>query len=437
MAWCVSLMLYLARLNNSPQTVKQQVLTHFKNEYHLRAKRAQCVGEVPLSLPMPHVFMAECPDLFHKVFLGEKPIPSLIDLASVDLPVVLPRPSKKDSMALSILQQPGSATPAHLRIVEQMLHLQQENMKLLQSSVGSRNLLPCSLTALAAPPMAALQDQVHHRWALPSSSSASQETLGGVGEPRQDGLGEPRQDDLGEPRQDDLGEPRQDAPHADSDAEVHTVREESQHPDSGEPTIAMPEDVKVGEPTSPKSELSSAPTLAALPLPIHDIQSHEALTLVDTSCQHSLSPSDNQMVAVCSPSNPASLAIEVAPTSLAQRILDDMGHMERAKAQAQAKAKKEAKASNAKPKEKGKAKATAKAKGKAGKAKANAKAQAIGEAILTEGPAKKRLQIDNEHSRKTIRARIPNGPSKGFKYTCKADMKRARKEAEEYIRANS
>ena len=285
-----------------------------------------------------------------------------------------------------------------------------------------------------------MQDaQVHHPLALHSASSTSQVALEG------------------------LGEPRQDAPQGDSEAGVQTIRGQIQHPDLGEAIIAMPEDDNVGEPTSPKSELSSAPALAAFPLTLHDTQSNEKLMLADAQGQDSLSPSDSQVVAVGPSSNPAELAIEVAPTGLAQRLLDDMEHMERAKAKATSQAKQEAKAKakalaekakahvgNTKPKAKGKASATAKAKGKASaaakaKGKANAKAQAIGEPSLIEGTAKakakasggKRLQIDHELSRKTIRARIPNGPSKGFRYTCVADMERARKEAEEYIRANS
>ena len=458
MAWCASLMLYLAKLGNSPQNVKQQVLTHFKNEYHIRSRRAQCVGEVPLTLPMPEMFMAERPDLFHKVFPVEKPIPSLIDLSIVDLPMVQPRPSRKDSLALSLLGQPGPATQPQLQIVEQMLSLQQANMQLLQSSVGSRNLMPCSLQALAAPPMAALQDQVRHRLEVPSSSSASLEIPVG----------------LGEPRQDDLGEPRQDAPQGDSEAGVQTVRGQSQHADLGEAIIAMPEDDTVGEPTSP----ISAPALAAFPLALHDAPSNEKLMLADAQGQDSLNPSDSQVVAVGPSSNPAERAIEVAPTGLAQRLLDDMEHMERAKAQATSKAKQEAKAKakalagNTKAKAlagkakakalagNAKAKATGKAKGKAkatGQAKASASAQAIGEAkgeakakasasasakakANAKEPGAKRYRsarIENEGSIMTIRARIPDGPSKGFRYTCVADMERARKEAEEYIRVNS
>ena len=73
MAWCASMMLFLAKMNNSPQSVKQRVLLHFKDEYHGRARRAPCVGTVPLSLPMPDVFLRKCPELVHLVFPGEKP----------------------------------------------------------------------------------------------------------------------------------------------------------------------------------------------------------------------------------------------------------------------------------------------------------------------------------------------------------------------------
>ena len=67
-----------------------------------------------------------------------------------------------------------------------------------------------------------------------------------------------------------------------------------------------------------------------------------------------------------------------------------------------------------------------------------AKAETKGEVTAIEGNAtvgKKRpfSGISHEQSRKQYRARIPNGPSKSFKYTSQEDMARARNEAEAYL----
>ena len=336
--------------------------------------------------------------------------------------MVLPRPGKKDSLALAILQQPGAAGQPQLKIVEQMLNSQQENMKLLQSSVGSRNLLPCSLKALAAPPMAALQDHARNRLALPPSSSGSQETLGDIREPRQDAHHDVSEAGVGA----SLGQPRQ-------------------HAILGGPINDEPDDDNLGEPrcdaapTSPKSpvgfpEVSSSPASSAHPLTLGDTQSSEKLMLADTQGQDYPSPSDNQLVAYGPSSKPIELALEVAPAGLAQRILGDMEHMAKAKAKSQAQAKKEAKAKVP----------TGKAKPKVGKAKAKAKGKAIAIEDSAKANAKgsgtKRLlsgTIQIEKSRMQLRARIPNGPSKSFKYTSEEDMARARSAAEEYISTNS
>ena len=92
MAWCASLLLYISQMGGSTQSTKQQVLAHFKHEYHLRAKKAPSRGTVPVILPMPAVFKQDHPDLFGSIFPVEQPTPSLIDMATVELPWVAARP---------------------------------------------------------------------------------------------------------------------------------------------------------------------------------------------------------------------------------------------------------------------------------------------------------------------------------------------------------
>ena len=475
-AWCASMMLFVAKMYNTPLCVKQRVLNHFKREYHERARRAPSVGRVPLSLPMPDVFLRQCPQLFHMVFPGEKPCPSLIDLTKVDLPDVRPRSkgSDIDIDGLFAMQGPG-APPGQMHIVDKFLTLQQENMKLLQNSVGSHSHVPLSLKALAAPPMASLQDHARTRLALPSSSQGSQETLEGFQQPMQHALLEgqiralPDGDTVGEPTS-HLGEPRCNV---------------------GEPTSHLGEPRSDAEPTSPKS-LGGLPSAQS---PSHDsLEFHKSpVGFLDTQTQSSDScnwiggdtkgeyggnPIDNQLVAIDSSNSPNDVDIQAAPTGLAHQLLGDMLQMEKAKAEATKKqAKQESKA-------KGKAKGTAKgnAKGKAkGKAKAeatgmvmpicasakpeeqgmvmpicaSAKAEEKGMVIVgtakalpkadvgtakaeTKGNAtvgKKRpcSGISHEQSRKQYRARLPNGTSKSFKYTSQEEMTWARNEAEAYL----
>ena len=475
MAWCSSLLLYIAEMGGSAQSTKQQVFAHFKNEYHLRGKKAANPGTVPSFLPMPDVFKEDNPDLFGSVFPVEQPTTSLIDLSTVQLPWVAARPSRKDSSALQLLEdQRSSAGVPQLKIFEKIISLQQDNMKLLQNSVGSCTPGPaCSLKALVAPPMAL---------ALRRSSSGSQESMVSFGEPRLgahrvvDGavsdadLGQPRSDAfLGRaiadvPGDDSLGQPRQDAVLGRAIADV-----------PGDDSLGQPkQDAVLREAIADVPGDDSLAASSATELVVEAIESSDSCELVVAKPQGSQSASDiimhksedetgptepkvksevpplcleptGQDVVVSSGSE-GDLHIVAAPQSLAHQILGEMDHMHKERAKAKPKTTEKPKANAQREKARPK---TGKSKAKAiqdivvadaviAKVSAKGKAKAKGQPSATDSGVKRPVgKIELERSRMQIRARIPNGPSKSFKYTSEDDIARARSAATEFLKANS
>ena len=114
--------------------------------------------------------------------------------------------------------------------------------------------------------------------------------------------------------------------------------------------------------------------------------------------------------------------------SVATQLLGDLPVLAKAKAKAQAKAT---------------AKTRATPKAARGKAKPKAKPKAIKDRASAPEPAaakapgkRNRAGIQDESTRQTMRARLTDGTSKGFKYTDDADRARARTKAEEFIKSN-
>ena len=97
---------------------------------------------------MPEILQKENPELFAMVFPKDPPIESRVNLAKVIFPKVDCRPDKSClELAMVGPQQPEASG----RILEHLVSLQADNMKLLKDAVGQSGAVPPSLRALAQP----------------------------------------------------------------------------------------------------------------------------------------------------------------------------------------------------------------------------------------------------------------------------------------------
>ena len=97
---------------------------------------------------MPEILQKENPELFAMVFPKDPPIESRVNLAKVIFPKVDCRPGKSClELAMVGPQQPEASG----RILEHLVSLQADNMKLLKDAVGQSGAVPPSLRALAQP----------------------------------------------------------------------------------------------------------------------------------------------------------------------------------------------------------------------------------------------------------------------------------------------
>ena len=173
-AWCTGLLLHMAQQSKATTAVKATWYSLFKKEYARRAKIAKrgSTIEPPTSLPDPMALQASHSDLYAEVFPAEPPIAPLIDVTKIDLPQVDCRQRKGSLLAL---EEPRRTTDEGGRVLEQLVSLQSEHLKLLHSTLGGQQpQAPTSrsLRALAAGPMQAMRPLT-----LPSSSSAGLHAL--------------------------------------------------------------------------------------------------------------------------------------------------------------------------------------------------------------------------------------------------------------------
>ena len=157
-AWCTSLLLHIAGMDNAVDATKQNILIAFKKDYTRKIRTAhRCEFEPPLALPEPVLLQQQCPDLFKSVFRAEEPISPLINLSEVTLPVVFCRTTSKGFLALQPTSHPSSQTAGSpVRFLENLVVLQQDNMKLMQNSLASTR-LHSFMRNLETPPMSSLQ----------------------------------------------------------------------------------------------------------------------------------------------------------------------------------------------------------------------------------------------------------------------------------------
>ena len=544
-AWCTSLLLHIAGMDSASDPTKQNILIAFKKDYMRKVRMAhRSEFEPPLTLPESVLLQQQCPDLFKSVFRAEQPIPSVINLSEVTLPVVFCRNTSKSFLAFQPTSHPSPPAPTSpMRFLENLIVLQQDNMKLMQNSLSSSR-THSFMRNLEEPPMSSLQEHARRPLALPplaaSLSSASLASSGALGLPRQEGddagqaaapsrsatlvgdegLGAPWQGEgLGAPRQGEqqertasfcsgnvfgLGDVDEEAATVRGDERiglpmqgdqgalapgawqyVETQLAESSERLEGGNSAAMALHISSSIPTSPSavgisSDSSNSqdrlppnasvvlpPTVGGKlyvdpvgeamliamgmepPSPEGDAGSagSSALAIVPhlTTDPSSADGGEGASVssALVSVSAPQAtdVAIVARAPSVAAQLLGELPTLSKAKAEAKSRSAAKSKAAPKATRAKAKAKALLdRAPSKASSAsKASSKAgapAAAPKAMPSVAAKRNRAGIQDESTRKTMRARLANGISKGFKYTDDADRGRARAAAEEFMKSN-
>ena len=175
-AWCTGLLLHMSQQANATASVKQRWLDLFKTQYARRARPAKktMTLQPPATLPEPSVLWRDHHDLYARVFPRDPPSAPLIDMMRVELPRVDCR-GGKDLLRMPDASKRTTADAGGGRVLEQLVALQTDHLKLLQSTLGAPQQVqaPRSLSALASGPMQAMRPLTMSACASGSSSSTS------------------------------------------------------------------------------------------------------------------------------------------------------------------------------------------------------------------------------------------------------------------------
>ena len=412
-AWCASLLLSLSGMGGSTESTKQQVHAIFKVEYARRRRKfyktATFLG-VPF-LITPDSFKERHPEIYAEVFGSEDPVPSKIDFSHLRFLGVSCRASKSKSAKMLSLkaiedrEKEREAGPP-IQMMQQLVSLQQDNLKLLRDSVRPAVSSPSSLLALAAQVPSEPRASVAGRLALPPAPPKHEAIVDGVA-----------MDTVGGPAPSD------------------TLSSDSQVVDGsigGDTQLEAIPDARV-EGNSEQGEdslggLQLAPVLA-LPRQQQEGAQEASMAIV---------PYAGPASAAASPASVPAVAMQIAPApvvapaaaghALALQIMSEMGKMDVARKSAKAD---QGSAAVAKGNTKGKAKAkqapeTAK------------KAPPATKATPSSGPkgakrSRGKDEFQDEATRMTVRVRLVDGSSKGFRYSSIEDKPRAIEEATAFL----
>ena len=478
-AWLSALLVKMVGLENATQRTKQEFYDGFKIEYKRRARRVKDCVYIEV-LPSP----AECkrlyPDLYHGIFGEEDPIASRVNTSEAFFNAIHCRPGKgmKALLAIANVDQPDSPreteaagsddNQSQIVLLREMNALQKDHMALIKSTTENPRRMSClkSLSAVQplttstpplmsrqgllparalAPPLRAIQDEQASRLGSPSPpqrimSANVLEAAPSLSSPRQLPAATPS---LGAPRL----TPAEDAVNLMSEEDEAVMVDDSQATqayDLGRPVEEPPlQDVASQEAESQATDSSSLSeqqkqqqqeALARKHIPISSAPPPPPQDLALVPASSALAPRATEEVLVAVPASPA--------VPVAQRILENMDDLGRARGTARAKAQRETKEAAAKAKADAKAKASdsvAKAAAKAiGKAtpkvepkvqpKPAAAAQPKPAAAAAGGLKRMRTGVSDESTRGNFRVRLEDGTSKGFKYD-EATKEQVRQEA--------
>ena len=391
-----SLLMHLQGIGAATQGTKKAFLDMFKSEYKRRARKVPDSLPYLEVLPPPSELKTSHADLYGSIFGSGDPVPSRILSDSECLSGVFCRSNNRKAVELlALADQPQAPRGSPVQMLQDIVAVQQENMRILSASMRPANNLQ-SLRALAAsgtlqgtlPPGAMALPMPMGAVAMPPSigqmalMDAPRSELGqpshaqrpGLGEPSQPGLLDAQRPGLGEPSQPGLGAPSgsagsQGLPEASEESQRSFDSQTTQPADVaalalvvqnqpqsaamplGPPSHAQPS-LLMGSPATTPSDPSSQQEgqleLASPPHAPPPLQPEmRAPVALDIPGASSMALAPHQPPVAVAPSSAGHLPLALPqgpPMPLAQSILLDFEDMnrERTKARAKAEAKKRA-----------------------------------------------------------------------------------------------